>query len=479
MADDKKDGAVGPHSQTHQDEIVGPNSFPNALKHFEENHAGAVDQDVKESENDGAKTMVTVTAVPLKKQVLTGVANSVPVLCQIETKGLPVGALVRVPLNIAVVLDRSGSMYGPKLDNAKVAVLKMIHNLHANDTVHFVCYGSTAVTIFENKSPQDKTALVEMVRKVRTEGCTNLSGGLQQGAALLHKYRQPGFSNRMFLFSDGLANEGETSQKDIAKMVSALKNKHQIRVDSFGIGDDFEPTMMKNIAERGSGSFYYIESAEIIPELVGKALEGLLELVGQDALLRVRGTGAGIAKQIYGKGCTSLIQGVRIGDLHQNDVTSQLVELQVCPVQTGEQVVLSWELSYLPQPGQAATVLKGTMTVVAVDDATAMVAEEDDQNVKDAMVLQEAAESDLRIQDLIKKGNAAGALQEQQLQNDALSAAICSSKSPMLAMWSDIGKRTATQIQKEGCSPSSSNRIFTNCYGKGKGSAYTKRYKKS
>ena len=88
--------------------------------------------------------------------------------------------------------------------------------------------------------------------------------------------------------------------------------------------------------------------AESIPSLVGKALEGLLQLVGEDCVLTVRGSGCGIVKKIYGIDNAALVKGASLGDLHQSNTRQQLVELEVDPKKAGATWCLTWEISYKP-----------------------------------------------------------------------------------------------------------------------------------
>lgn len=431
------------------------------------------------------ESVLTVQAIPLKKKVLVGVKNCVPVLLHLKTVSLLANAEKhRAPFNLVIVFDRSGSMSGAKLENSKLAVLKIMQHLQPNkDVVHFVCYGSMVEAIFENQNPTNKAKLIQMINRIQTEGCTNLSGGLEAGINLLNKYHQPGFSKRVFLLSDGYANEGETSVDGVCKIVTAAHTNSQIRVDSFGIGD-FDAVMIKNVAEFGSGSFYFINSAESIPDLVGKALDGLLELVGQDALLRVKGEGCGIVAKMFGSSLAMpnpLVSGVRLGDLSQNDVCTRLFLLEVSPTLEGPLTVLQWEVTYAPHDRPMVRIAcNGELKMEATRLADEIDSCVEDVDVKDAMAVSDAAESDQKIQMFLQQGKAAEAVQEQQQQNRALEVAASKSASPMLSMLFQSGKQTEQQLQSEGCSSSSRQQVFSNSYSKGKGSLrYVARCKKT
>jgi ubiquitin/Mg-chelatase subunit ChlD len=416
-------------------------------------------------------SLVRCTATPLKRHALAGVANTVPVLFKIETAALPdTNKKERQPLNLCIVLDRSGSMSGPKLENSKAAVIKIIENLNKNDLVHFVCYGSRTEAIFKNSHPSDKSALIKLVQKISTEGCTNLSAGMALGAELLRKHQKPGFSKRMFLFSDGLVNEGIQGVSNITPIVSKMKNEDQIKVDSFGIGDDFDATMMKNIAEYGAGAFYFIDSAEAIPDLVGKALDGLLELVGQDAVLTVQGTGCGLAKKLYGKNSDALIHGANLGDLHQSNIRTQALEMEVSPKCPGECNILTWTLTYSPHDGSKRVSLTGNVSMEATASQKQVLSSPEDTEVKVAVTVQESAESDAKIREFVRSGKRKEALMEQSAQIASLELCQAMDKSPMMANLVKLAKKTEAQIQSEGCSKKNSMQLMHNAYHKRRGS---------
>jgi Ca-activated chloride channel family protein len=421
-------------------------------------------------EKAGSDVPVTVTVTPLKQHILTGISNKVPVLLKIVTTEVPKQTQKkdRVPLNLAIVLDRSGSMYGPKLENAKKAVIKIIENLHPDDIVHFVCYGSKVVTIFENESYKNEQNITKLVTDVRTKGMTNISGGIETGSKLLDQHQQDGFSKRMFLFSDGRANKGTTSVEGITKIVGDIKNKSNIKVDSFGIGEDFDPTMMKNIAEFGSGSFFFIDSAEAIQTLVGKALDGLMELVGEDTVLKVRGSGPGIVKQIYGKDASTLISGANLGDLHENNTRTQLINLGVSPKYAGRFNVMTWNLSFTFN--NKTICLEGTLHLTATNDSEEVAKSKEDADVQVAIAVEAAAESDEKIQKFIEAGQTKRALTEQNMQIQSLEACAKFDRSNMIGIFIHHAKDSKKLIQTEGCSKRNQQKMAHNAYTKRRGS---------
>lgn len=115
--------------------------------------------------------------------------------------------------------------------------------------MHLVVYSTTARVAFENGKLAESERLLTIVDALKTEGNTNISGGLQCAFQLLAGKTSP---RRVFLFSDGEANEGVSAAIEMEQVVSFL-HSHGVNVTSFGIGDSYEEKMMRAIAKAGHG----------------------------------------------------------------------------------------------------------------------------------------------------------------------------------------------------------------------------------
>jgi hypothetical protein len=218
-----------------------------------------------------------------------------------------------------------------------------------------VTYESSVQVVLENVLASTREAVIPQVQDITTAGCTNLSGGLQQGSALVEKYQKAGYTNRMFLFSDGLANEGLKTKPEIFKLVKDIYNKTSLKIDSFGIGSDFDSEIMRGIAEHGQAEFFYLENSTVITSLVVKALGGITDSLGSDATLHLRGRNGAVVTKISGAG--DPVNGVSIGNIHYDNSRRFLCELTIPGTggsengkETGEgsEVYLHFDLSYIP-----------------------------------------------------------------------------------------------------------------------------------
>jgi Ca-activated chloride channel family protein len=194
----------------------------------------------------------------------------------------------RLPLNICVVLDRSGSMSDEgKLTYAKEAIKFVIKNMNKNDIFSLVVYDDDVEVIINPVKVTDKNVLNEAVDKIEVRGSTNLSGGMLEGYNQVKKNFKSGQVNRVLLISDGLANVGVTDPSAIQRNARE-RSREGITISTFGVGRDFNEKLMAGISEYGNANYYFIDRSDRIPEIFLRELEGLLAVVAQNCGILVR-----------------------------------------------------------------------------------------------------------------------------------------------------------------------------------------------
>ncbi|MHA2104818.1 MAG: vWA domain-containing protein [Candidatus Hodarchaeales archaeon] len=244
------------------------------------------------------------------------------------------------PFNLALVLDRSGSMHGQKIEFAKQAVKEVIANLRPDDELHLVIYDNVVNVVFEKGDLKRKEQLQQKVNSITDRNATFLSGGLQKGAELVQKHLSGEKSNRVFIFSDGLANVGLKSPSELTDLAKQI-NREGINISSFGIGDDFDEYIIQNLAEHGRGDYFFIDEADKIPNIVDEAIQGLLGLVLSNVELQFS-SGIGVdIKKVY-----SYKEGVILGDVRETETRQVLVEIEVDPKVADPKKIIYFELKY-------------------------------------------------------------------------------------------------------------------------------------
>ncbi|MGH2575247.1 MAG: vWA domain-containing protein, partial [Ignavibacteria bacterium] len=195
----------------------------------------------------------------------------------------------RTPLNIAVVIDKSGSMGEKnKIGYVKKAVDYIIEHLDRDDYISIVTYDTDVNVLQSSTRVRDKYDLREKVSRIYADGWTNLSEGMFEGYDQVNDSYSKGYVNRVLLLSDGLANRGITDRWRLADMVRDKNRRDGIVISTFGVGNDFNEDLMADIADYGKGNYYYIRNSSDIPEIFANELKGVRNLVGQGTRIKVR-----------------------------------------------------------------------------------------------------------------------------------------------------------------------------------------------
>lgn len=207
----------------------------------------------------------------------------------------------RVPLNISLVVDRSGSMQGDKLNYVKKAVDFVIDNLNSGDSLSIVQYDSVVDVVSPSAPVANKTQLHRKVKTIEARGMTNLSGGMLEGYKQVKSTQKSGFVNRTLLLSDGLANQGITDPQKLQQIAQKKFREQGIALSTFGVGADFNELLMTQLSEYGGANYYFIDQPEKIPQIFAQELEGLLSVVAQNTQLSIQFDNSRFRpKKVYG-----------------------------------------------------------------------------------------------------------------------------------------------------------------------------------
>ncbi|MGY8688537.1 MAG: VWA domain-containing protein [Verrucomicrobiales bacterium] len=194
----------------------------------------------------------------------------------------------RPRLNIAAVIDRSGSMDGAPLDYAKQSVRLLLDQLGPDDRFSLVVYDDEVLPLVEGVRTNDKTQLKSIVEQIETGGMTNLSGGWIKGVELVNRENSKEDVNAVLLLTDGQANEGITDPDKLVSLGKDVNDKQSIRTTCMGLGEHFNEDLLRDIATAAGGRFHYIESPEHAPAVFEEELGGLLEVVAQNVEIELK-----------------------------------------------------------------------------------------------------------------------------------------------------------------------------------------------
>jgi|FLYN01.1.fsa_nt_gi Ca-activated chloride channel family protein len=269
----------------------------------------------------------------------------------------------RRPLNLSLVIDRSGSMGGDKIAYTRQAAQFMVQNLGAADTLSVVLYNEHVETLIAPEKVTHKDVINQRIGTIKAKGTTNLSGGWLEGCKHVAQNLDPLSLNRVILMSDGLANQGVTNTE---KLVALAKQKLEqgISTTTMGLGRDFNEDLLMAMADAGGGAFYFIESPEVAPQIFQEELQGLLNLVGQNLVVSVELTEhiKNVAQlNAYPMHSDGKRVSFRLGDVFGEEVKTLILELSIPALHdVGHQqiAVLRFEFDELHEAGSEHRVLE-------------------------------------------------------------------------------------------------------------------------
>lgn len=308
------------------------------------------------------------------------------VFATLEVTAVDVPGAKRAPVNLAVVIDRSGSMSGAKIENARRAASRLVELLDENDRIAIVHYGTDVEamnSVFA--TPENKLRLQRFISNIWDNGGTNIGDGLAAGQRQIDKARSDFKVNRLLLLSDGQPTVGITSSQGLVNVVRRIRESG-ISVTSLGVGSDFNEDLMQRLADVGGGSYGFISNAAATAQLFQKDLEQAGTMVANSASISFTVPEGVRFVQVFGRPVSQLGNTVTVSlpDFSARQVEKIVVQLSATPgVRNGAIDIGNFQLAYsdllTSKPADARVALSAMVT----DDSTLALGKRD----KDALVV--------------------------------------------------------------------------------------------
>lgn len=286
------------------------------------------------------------------------IAREVPSERILEIKLMaPLSATIsnRPALNLALVIDRSGSMHGRKLEFVRHAAEHVLDLLTEKDQVALVIYDSE-VELLSASVPvtaANRAQLKVRLQQVGARGSTDLGGGWLKGCQEVALSTREGDLNRVLLLTDGLANIGMTDLEELGVHAGQLLLRG-VSTSTFGVGLDFNEYLLENMANQGGGRFYFIEDPASVPAIFEQEFRELSAVTASHIQLEMS-IPNGVSAHVLGSWRSEIKDkklSILLGDLASGNQREVYVHILTPPQKKQDQLTFSLKLTAQDEAGQ-------------------------------------------------------------------------------------------------------------------------------
>jgi Ca-activated chloride channel family protein len=284
-------------------------------------------------------------------------------------------AAAAAPMNLAIVIDRSGSMKGARIANAIEAAVGIVERMRDEDRVTVVAFDTTAqVIVAPSGAGGGQRGLIESaIRNIRLGADTCISCGLETAMAELSASPFAGdHVDRMILLSDGEANHGVKDVSGLRVMAGRMRDRG-CAITTMGVDVDFDEKVMAAIASESNGRHYFVQNASALPAIFEQEFDSLLATVARDGELEVSLAPGVEVEQVFDR--SSRREGDRLvvpfGTFSAKQEKTVLMKLRVPADKGGVEPVASLKLRYRDLALRTDASSAGDLTLLVTDDAHA------------------------------------------------------------------------------------------------------------
>ncbi|ALG68088.1 VWA domain-containing protein [Beggiatoa leptomitoformis] len=236
------------------------------------------------------------------------------------------------PVNVALVIDKSGSMQGQKIQQAKAAAKIAVERLRKDDIISIVSYDHQVDVLLPATKATDKQMIYAAIDKIVADGNTALYDGVQKGADELRKFLTRNQINRLVLVSDGLANVGPDTPQALGELGAKL-SQAGISVTTIGLGLGYNEDLMTQLAKQSEGSHSFVENATDLTRIFDHEFGDLLSVVAQEVIITIQCAEGVRPVKILGREANINGQQIHIplNQLYSEQEKYVLLEIEISP----------------------------------------------------------------------------------------------------------------------------------------------------
>ncbi len=257
------------------------------------------------------------------------------------------GVGARTPMNLCLVIDRSGSMEGPPLDYVKQACTYVVDLLSPDDVLSIVTFEETVDVLMPPQRVTNRQPIKDGIQRLQPGNTTNLYDGIALAAQQLLQTADPGRATRMVVLSDGDPTVGIKDFASLVQHAGDVKSRG-ITITFLGFGPDYNEELLSGMAKKAGGNYYYIPQPHLIPEIFRTELEKLMTVVARNLRLDLK-----LARWVAMRSAQFSADqpadrefSLALADLERGTVMQQLVDLEFPNHPLGHYRVAAGRLTY-------------------------------------------------------------------------------------------------------------------------------------
>ena len=312
---------------------------------------------------------------------------------RIGLTGFPIKTEKVAPLNVALVIDKSGSMQGEKLRCAKDAAIIAVKRLRPEDILSIVTYDHQADILLPATKAQDKEIIIAAINKLTAGGQTALYDGVEKSAKEVRKFLNKNRINRIVLVSDGLANIGPCTPDELGTLSSSL-NKENIVITTIGLGLGYHEDLMTELAKKSDGNHAFVENANDLVHFFDHEFSDILSVVAQEVNVTIIGVNGTRPLRVLGREVQ--IQDnqflVKLNQLYSEQEKYVLVELEVPPAPVKQEPIIAGVAVVYRNMNNGKNERQSHKITATFTDSQQLVAEKTNATVMTAAIEQLAVE---------------------------------------------------------------------------------------
>ncbi len=315
----------------------------------------------------------TLEIIIEKERVAANTEQTIDVLVRVVPPAVSADSGERPKLNIGIALDRSGSMGGRKIAEAREAAKYCIDELLPTDRFSAVIFDDHVDVLFTNQSATNKEMLKRGIERIEARGSTALHQGWVQAGLQVSERLSGGGIDRVLLITDGQANVGETRTDRLVQQAKDLAERG-INTSTIGIGQGFNEDLLVPMAEAGQGNAWYVEEPQDMVRIFETELKGLVAQVGHTVTLGITPSPGVAVADLLNDFETDASGRYLLPNLRAGSPLDVLVRLKIPAGQVGETLSAAiFELRYTEQATQKP--MTATSEAEVAYDTAAAVAE--------------------------------------------------------------------------------------------------------